>query len=276
MITDDPGKVVIDLKIGGKVIRDMEIVPKSWSFGEVAAGDPIELSGTVYSFFDTDIVPTKMMFSDDDMNELAEFQVEPFEPTEDADGVYSRARQAFRVKVNIKPGLRQGSVSQNFMFGFQRQDENGNLEPPEEGDEDPNDYGIASTTGRIVGALSMIAGPRVKGQAGGGYIYDFGRIGKDDPLVGKSIIVLKGSERENTKLRIGEVSPEHVVKATLAEPSERGSMTLYKLQIELIPGDETISRLGKNRDDYGSVWIESDNPKVTKMRVALKFAVEPR
>ena len=62
----------------------------------------------------------------------------------------------------------------------------------------------------------------------------------------------------------------------MGEPKGRGSMTLYPLEIELIPGDETVERLGKNKDDYGTVWIESDNPKVTKMRVALKFAIEGR
>ena len=53
-------------------------------------------------------------------------------------------------------------------------------------------------------------------------------------------------------------------------------MKLYPLELELIPGEELIERLGNDNEDYGSVWIESDNPKVTKMRVALKFAIEPR
>ena len=53
-------------------------------------------------------------------------------------------------------------------------------------------------------------------------------------------------------------------------------MTLYPLEIELVPGDEPVERLGNNKDDYGTIWIESDNPKVSKMRVALKFAIEGR
>jgi hypothetical protein len=53
-------------------------------------------------------------------------------------------------------------------------------------------------------------------------------------------------------------------------------MLLYPLELELIPGKEPIERLGKSKDDYGSVWIESDNPKVTRMRIALKFALEGR
>lgn len=88
--------------------------------------------------------------------------------------------------------------------------------------------------------------------------------------------MLKGSERDNTTLRVGAISPEGVLKARLGEPKSRGTMTLYTLEIEVVPGDQPIARLGKNKDDYGNVWIESDNPKVTKMRIAVKFAVDPR
>jgi hypothetical protein len=53
-------------------------------------------------------------------------------------------------------------------------------------------------------------------------------------------------------------------------------MVLYPLEIELVRSEEPVERLGNSKDDYGSIWIESDNPKVTKMRIALKFAIEGR
>ncbi len=275
LLTNDPAQYAITLNISGKVIGDMEVVPDKWSFGEVAAGEPFELLGKIYSYYEEEVVPTDMMFSDELLNDFAEFQVEPFQPGED-DGLYSKARQGFQVTVKLKEGLRQGAVSQNFMFGFRRKGEDGKFVAPAADDDDENDYAIAPVTGRIVGSLGMIAGPRVKGTTGGGYIYDFGRIGKDDPLIGKSFVVLKGSERDNTTLSVGEISPDGMLKARLGEPTGRGSMTLYPLEIEVVPGDQRIDLLGKNQDDYGNVWIESDNPKVTKMRIAVKFAVDPR
>lgn len=271
--TTDPGNVVINLAIGGQVIREMEIVPKDWSFGEVAAGEPIELSGTIYNYMKYDIVPTTQSFTDETMNELAEFEVEPFDPSVEGDEIHKSARQGFRVKVKIKGGLRQGSVSQNFLFGFNQVDENGDVIALES---DGIAYAVALTTGRIIGALGMLSSSSISGKTGGGYIYDLGKFKRDDPLIRKTFVVLKGSERENTNLRIGEVIPDGVVKATLGEPKGRGSMTLYPLEIEVIPGEKQISRRGRNKDDYGTVWIESDNPKVTKMRVALKFVIDPR
>lgn len=275
VLTNDPRRVAIKFAITGKVILDAEVVPETWTFGEVATGEPFEVSGTIFNFMDFDITPTEVKFSSEEMTELSEFEVEPFQPSE-ADGIRSTARQGFRVNVKTKAGMRQGAVSQNFMFGFRKADEDGDSSTSEEGQQDTTSYILAPTKGRIVGPLGMILSSKLRGRTGGGYVYDFGRIGKDGSLTGKAFVVLKGNERDNTTLRIGEVYPENIVKAKLGEPKGRGSMVLYPLEIELVPGKETIERLGKSKDDYGSIWIESDNPKVTKMRIALKFAIEGR
>jgi hypothetical protein len=48
------------------------------------------------------------------------------------------------------------------------------------------------------------------------------------------------------------------------------------LTITLKPGTQPIDLLGKNKEDFGLLWIESDNPKVGRMKVAVKVLVEPR
>ena len=140
LITNDPERVVIQLEIVGKVVNDVDIFPETWTFGDVATGEPIEISGTIYNFLENDILPTDMKFSSEEMTEMSEFEVEPFKPTKEADGIRGAARQGFRVTVKIKPGLRQGAVSQNLMFGFRRLDENGEEIPSAQRGDDPNDY----------------------------------------------------------------------------------------------------------------------------------------
>ncbi|MCP4886372.1 MAG: DUF1573 domain-containing protein [Planctomycetaceae bacterium] len=278
VITNDPYQVVLNFEIEGKVVEDLEVVPETWTFGEVATGEPIELSGTIYNFMDQDIKPTKLSFSSQEMTDLATFEVEPFKPTEEADGSRNIARQAFRVKIKIDAGMRQGAVSQNFVFGFRKLDENGEEVPvPDSDGEEEFDYYVStSTQGRVVGWLGMMLNSKIKGEPGGGYIFNIGKIGSDDPLIVKTYVVLKGNERENTKLSVSGIVPNKVIKARLGEPLGRGSMTLYPLEIEFMPGEETVARLGSHSKDYGQVIIESDNPKVTKMRIALKFSVEGR
>lgn len=272
LLTNDPSQPAIRLEIEGEVVRQLEMIPKEWTFGEVAAGEPIELESRIYNFMEHDIAPTRLRFSDEALTELAEFEVQPYEPTEAEDGARADARQAFKVKVTIQPGLKQGPVSQNFQFGFQQLDGEGNPLPPD-GETSTEGQLIAATTGRIIGSLSMIVGSRLTGVPGGGYVYDFGRLEEDDRMTAKTFVVLKGSERDNTTLRIGKVEPEGVIRANLEEGATRGSMVLYTLSLELVPGEKPTERLGRHSDDYGRVWIESDNPKVPPLQIAIKFAI---
>ena len=147
--------------------------------------------------------------------------------------------------------------------------------PPAEDDTDPNDYAVADVAGRIVGPISMITGTKVT-EASGSFIYDFGRLDRDDSLKATTLVVLKGSERENTQLSIGEIYPAEAIQAKLGEPKIRGSQVIYPLNLEIIPGDKPLDYLGKSGTDFGWLWIESDNDKVARMRVAIKFAVDPR
>ncbi|TWU49606.1 DUF1573 domain-containing protein [Rubripirellula reticaptiva] len=289
LLTNDPRMVAITLKITGKVIEEFLLVPDAWSAGEVATGDPIEFEGSFYNYTDTKIKTKDVRFSSETMNELAEFDVQPLEPSEYAAG-NGNAIQGFRVVVKLKPGMKQGNFSQNLMVGFVDDDESADVTDAES-DTDANDaaedgpksdglvdgqrYLTIPVSGRVVGTLRMLESSKLTLE-GGEYVYNFGRIGPDDDLTARAFVVLKGKERDNTTLTIGETKPDGVVKAKLGEAKGRGSMVLYPLEIELVAGDKLISRLGKDRSDYGSIWIESDNPKVSRMRVVLKFAIEGR
>jgi len=275
ILTNDPAKPVLTFAITGKVIQDIDVVPKKWTFGEVASGDSFEVSGKIYNFMDYDIEPDELRFSDPEMTKLAEFTVESFSPTEQADGIRSGARQAFDIRATVKPGLRQGAFAPKLVFPFRRQAADDAVDSADGGQVDADLRILVPVSGRIVGELSMIVNDNIK-ERSGMYIYDLGRIQKNDPLTATAFVVLKGKDRDNVSLRIGEVSPDGVVTAKLGKPKGRGSMQLIPLEIELVPGSDSVERKGLSKDDYGSVWIESDNPKVSKMRIALKFLLDGR
>lgn len=292
LLTNDPSQVAITLQITGKIVENFQLIPEVWTFGEVATGDPFEVTGTIYNFMKTKIETTDVKFTSADMNGLAEFNVEPLEKSEFATG-NENALQAFRVTAKVKPGMPQGSISQNMLVGFNSLNKSGEVvgvadDPETTGDASGSFGGSDARTpaitvpvrGKVVGTLRMLESSKLT-QFDGEYVYDFGRLGKQDSLVAKTFVVLKGEERDNTKLSIGETSPQGIVRATLGEPKGRGSMILYPLEIELVPptgedAGKTIERMGRNSGDYGAVWIESDNPKVSKMRLVLKFAIEGR
>ncbi|WP_146520787.1 DUF1573 domain-containing protein [Stieleria varia] len=275
--TNDPMRPAIDFKISGLVLREMEIEPRELTFGSVASGDPFEFDFKIYSYMDEKIVPDSQAFASEELTKLTQFEVTEFEPSE-ADGVHKSAKQGFAIKAKVGSGMRQGAVSTNFLFGFQKLDENGDVISTEESTKEKGDkyYFTASAAGRVIGSLSMLEGQKVKSVSGGGYVFDFGKLGPEDSTIGKSFVVLKGSEKDATNLTIGESYPDDVIQAKLGDPIGRGSMKMYPLTLEVIVGEKPIELSGKNKDEYGWVWIESDNPKVSRMKLAVKVAAQPR
>ena len=274
IITNDPTRVAIDLNINGVVSREIEFDSNEISVGDIAAGDAFTWENKVFSYYENGIEFSKANLASKQVTELADIQVEPFEPS-DADGNFSTAKQAFKIKVKVKPGLRQGALSTRIFFNFHRKDENGNLVTDDDGNA-ASFYTEATVLGRIVGALAMVGGSQLQLMESGGYLFTFGRLKADDPMIGKAFVKLKGSEKDRTKLTIGEIKPAGVLRAKLGDPVGRGNTALYPIEIEVVPGDEPVDLTGKSNGEYGTIWVNSDNPKVPKMLIAVKFAVEAK
>ncbi|EMI40788.1 MULTISPECIES: DUF1573 domain-containing protein [Pirellulaceae] len=266
--TNDPSQVAIRFEIQGQVVRQVQIVPEQVTFGETAAGEDVDFVVKVFNYLGQPMRASEVKFGDETIDELAEFDVTTFTPSED-DGVNEAAEQAFRVAVKLKPGLKQGPVNRNMMLTLM----------PEDAEDDDVSKGrvvYIPVTGRIVGALSMLPNSRLKGVSGGGYMYDFGIVEDEDSMTAKAFVVLKGAEQAATKLSIGEIEPAEFIEASLNEPVGQGKMTLYTLQLKLKPGAKNVERLGMGKGDFGYVMIESDNPKVPALKLLLKFALSAR
>lgn len=271
--TNDPSQVAIRFEIRGQVVRQVQLEPKEVTFGEVAAGEDVDFEVRVYSYLEDEVSLGKVKFTDEETDSLSELAVEPFKPSE-ADGVNADAKQAFLVTAKIKPGLKQGPVNQNISLELVSKEPEAAGETPEA--DDSKRYVFIPVTGRIVGALSMLPNSKLRGVSGGGYLYDFGKAELDDTMTAKLLVSLKGQQAESTKLSIGEVSPAESVEVTLDEPVGRGKMVLHALNLKFKPGEKKIERLGMDRDDYGYVMIESDNPLVPPLKLRLKFSLPAR
>ncbi|TWU45359.1 hypothetical protein Q31b_05310 [Novipirellula aureliae] len=283
ILTNDPDNYAIDLKVAGRVVYQMEMVPDTLTFGEIASSEGTQLTAKIYNYMSPPIENIEATFSSEELNKFSDVTIEPFEPS-DADGPNAKAVQGFRVSIDLKPGMRQGPVSQNLIFKFTQPNhgelvaENANVEVNEAASSSENEkmQFSAVITGKVVGSIGMIPNPRLEETELGNFIYDFGQVGADGPFKAKVFVVLKGENRDEEKLSIGAVVPEDVVKATLSEPLRRGAMTLYPLEFELIPGPEPIKRLGRNKDDYGKVRVVSEREGGDRLTIGLRFSLEPK
>lgn len=283
--TNDPLRPGVRFVVRGLIIRDLEFVPRKITFGEILSGQPFEFSTKMYSYFDRSIEPVSADFASEELTKFADFEIEPFELSEE-DDVHENARQAFLVTAKIRPGVRQGPLVTRMQVKFRLSDqlapgvvaeetetgEDAELDPP------PDEIlvGFAECAGRIMGALTLLPTPQVRTTSGGGYVWTLGRLGPDDKLEHRALVALKGSEKDSTNLRIGETYPSDIVEAEFGDPVGKGQMRLFPLNLKLKAGTELIDLLGKNKDDFGWIWIESDNPNVGRLKVAVKALIEPR
>ena len=278
--TNDPARPAIRLTVTGRVIRDIEFEPKQVTFGEVAAGESFEVTTRMYSYLEGQIDVKSASFGSEQMNELSEFVIEPLEIDPDSDNLHKRARQAFEIKAKVRGGLRQGPMVTTLQIGFNKINSSGETIVRDGTPSAKLEQGLYATSteiaGRVIGSLSMFENSMLKSISGGGYVWTVGKLGPEADLEVKGFVVLKGSERDNTNLTIGEVTPDYAIRAELGESLGRGSMRLYPITLRFTPGEELIDLLGKNKEDFGKIWIESDNPKVSRMQIAVKVAIEPR
>lgn len=274
--TNDPSQVAIRFEIRGKVVRQVQLEPEQVTFGEVAAGEDVKFEVRIYSYLDEKVTPGDVKFLDEEVDGLSEIEVEAFTPS-DADGIHQEAKQAFLVKANVKPGLKQGPVNQNISFQIlSAESDTEDASKADKGEAELSRYVNIPVTGRVVGALSILPNSKLRGVSGGGYLFDFGKADLGDSMAAKLLVSLKGKQANSTKLSVGEISPAEFVEATLDDPVGRGKMTLHALKLKFKPGEEKVERLGMDRDDYGYVMIESDNPLVPPMKLRLKFSLPAR
>jgi hypothetical protein len=267
--TNDPSRGELNLIVRGRVINTMTMVPRNLSFGDTESGTPIVLESTIYSFNKTAIVPVGQTFSDPAMTQKAKFQIEEVPVETTPSEAYATAKQAFKLKIEIAPGLRQGAIRENLSLDFAPADA---VDDQGEYDPDLSFRFVAETAGTIVGAIAFVESRRMfNGESG--YIFTIGEFnpGSDKPV--RANILLRGANRESMKLVLGEIEPAGVLRAELGEPLGRSNTVLVPLTLWVDPAAGPIELMGRGNDDYGSLWIRPDDPDQSPVRLKVRFAV---
>ncbi len=270
--TNDPTRGELNLVIRGRVISSMTMVPRTFSFGEVESGETIVLESVVYSFSKTPIVAVRQSFSDPDVTGRSTFSVEEISVDSTGNQELKSATQAFKVRIEIMPGLRQGPLRDNFEFGFAPKSAvgaDGNF------DEDVLFKFYAETSGRIVGAITLLENRRVfNGESG--YYYTIGEVEPKSETPYRANIMLRGPKRNSIKLSIGDVQPKGILRAELGEPLGRSTTVVVPLTLSIDPAAEPIDRMGRGNEDYGTVSIETDDPTMSPLLLKVRFQVPKR
>lgn len=270
--TNDPRLGELNLKIQGRIVSRMTMVPRHFTFGEVESGESIVLESTLFSFSKTPIQPVSQAFTDREIHQRAEFEVEEVSVASTGNSDYASAAQAFRLRVAIAPGLPLGPIQDQFQFKFAPRSM---VSDDGQHEEELTSQFVADLSGRIVGVLTLVESRRVYNGSLGA-IFSIGDVDPADGETFRANLMLRGPKRNQISLAIDRVEPAAVLRAELGEPVGRSSTVLIPLILSVAPDAPPTDLMGRGNDDYGLVVIKTDDPDESPLELKIRFRVPAR
>ncbi|MCA9165102.1 MAG: DUF1573 domain-containing protein, partial [Planctomycetales bacterium] len=254
--TNDPMRPIVTLRIRGLVNRTIMAEPAEYHFGEVRAGESASLTTRLLSYRDADLKVESAKLAEPKWADHIKIETKPVELTAADEEEFPGVKAAIDITTTIESGLPLGPINQTIRVQT-------NLEGAE-----PLEIPLHA---RVVSEVSLI-GPSE-------FVADrnslvFGVIKEGVGAEAKLHVVVKGEQREQIQVELGEVDPDSALKVVLGEPVVSDKVVLYPLTVT-IPADTTpVNRLGSEQAKAGRVLIKTTHPLAKEILLYVAFAVE--
>lgn len=260
--TNDPTQGEIALIVQGAVVDMVAAEPTAWNRGDIATSASMELKASLYNYAKEPMEIVQIRWMDEVFQSRSETKIERRAMDPERDGVHVDASEVFDLVVNIGPGSPQGLLQQTLRIEYRSKGDEENHPPLE-----------MVLTGRVVGALSVMGGPRLAGNDSGTYRLNLGELATGKGAEEKIHILFRGPLKDVAKLRVASVVPEVALEAVLGEPQDRGTMKIYPLIVRVKETAPEMQLSGSSKEDIGIITIESDDPEVAPVRVGVVFRI---
>jgi hypothetical protein len=166
------------------------------------------------------------------------------------------ARSGMLIAVTVKPGLPEGPFRQKIIF-HTNVVSSPTLTLPLQG---------------MVGGEIAVVGRDWNADTG---ILKLGTVSSRDGAQRRLMLVVRGPSRKSVTFKPVEVTPD-LMKVSLGRPSEinHGAVVQTPLIIEIPPGSPAVNRLGSDQGKLGEIILETTHPRVPKVRILVRLAVE--
>jgi hypothetical protein len=164
------------------------------------------------------------------------------------------AQSGWDVAVTVKPGLPQGPIHQTLRV---QTDIPSTLSLPIEGN---------------VGNEIAVVGPGWNAESN---VLSLGEVSREKGTRWKLLLLVRGPMRKEMQFQLKEVTPEvlHVSLGKRIEINE-GAIVQVPLLIEIPPGSPPANHLGSSQGRMGEILLETAAPRVLKVRIFVRFAIE--
>lgn len=254
LLTNDPETPRLQLEITGKIAQTVRTTPSAFSVGKLLTMDSSTKAILIESTRDEPLEISEARPTIEDTAEFFDLELEPLAPE---DLQIEGAKSGYRVRLTVKPGLRQGAIQQTIALATNLKNMP-TIEIPV--------YGMVDSDFAIIGGRGWDSATRKVA---------IGRVPRETGTTRKLTIYVRGPLRDEVELKPPVVTPEDVI-VTLGEPKGKGEAksVQYPLTIEIPKGAPVMNRLGNDQGDLGLITIETTHPDVAKLEIHLQFATE--
>lgn len=253
VLTNDPARPVIKLKIQGLVRDAISLEPGSIDLRDIMSTDPRTQEIRIINFFADPVEISRLELAKESGKDFITLESEPMS-TEELSKVED-AKSGFILRVKIKPGIPLGSIQQIARVTYSLPDR------------EPIDVPIS---GRVVGDITVI-----------GRDFDserdlvlIGDVPRGQERSSKLFIVAKGEHADATQLTIGEIDPSSSLKAELGEPVRTsGKSARWPLTLTIPTDAAPVARIGTADARLARVTIKTGRAESPEFLLRVRLSV---
>lgn len=250
--TTDPERPSIRLRITGKILQPLAVVPQELVFSGIRAGDEVATPVRLHAFFSDQLQVVRQEWQDASTAGYFDARIVSL----NGDQLAPAAKSGCEVLVTVKPGLPLGRFQQKIRLTT-------NLD-------DARDVEIP-IRGMIVGDVLIVGKDWDEAQG----TLRLGAVNSRQGAKRTLKLLVKGPRRIGLVFEAPQASPE-LLKAMLgqATQSSNGLVTQVPLTIEIPPGCPPANHMGTDAGGMGEIMIATNQPGFGPLRLLVQFAVE--
>ena len=255
LLTNDPERPVVQLRIEGYVEDIVRITPDELVFSNVASNETHSRQLFVYAARAEDNVRVEeLSFLEAGTVSFFEAQVRDLTQEELANQPLAKAGQV--VTVTLKPGMPTGEIQQSLKVKLNVHD------MPEQ---------IIPIRGNVQSDVSVVG--RLAKFDPSSNLLVLGGVDQSKGTRAEMSILLKGDHRHQIQISLAEVYPKECLTVTLGEPRVGERLTTIPLTIEVKPGAPRVTRLGSDQGPLGLIVLKAENAVTKEVRINVQFSV---
>ncbi len=255
--TNDPEQSEVKLGVEGLISQSLEVVPKSIQLGTMPESESVKKSFYVFTYLDEIAELTDMQWGHEETKDLVNIAWEEVGVDEVNIRGHQNANKAFRVDLEIAPGLPLGNFRSSILYSTNLSEGFENLSVP--------------VAARVTGVLDLHGGRSFDAAHN---LLDMGIIESSEGAEVSLLLFVQGDEKESIVPTIGRIRPTEALEASVGEPRKSDKRWIYPIQIRVPKGAPEVYYPARGPDSQGIVMIKTTGGNMEReLKVQIRFKV---